>query len=86
MVQGSQIRSGDSCRRQIVAEARILKKTINLAQDNACGVDDDDSGTPYVDKAEHRVKVLFFVWATLTEHKWVIPGERRGGLTIRSGH
>ena len=53
-------------------------KTINLPEGNAFGADDDDSGTPYVDYAEHRAKTLFFVWVTLTEHKWVIFGERRG--------
>ena len=53
-------------------------KTINLPEGNAFGVDDDDSGTPIVDYAEHRAKTLFFVWVTLTEHKWVIFGERRG--------
>jgi hypothetical protein len=54
-----------------------------LAQDNAFGVDDDESGTHHVDYVEDRAKTLFFVWATLTEHKWVILRERRGYI-VRS--
>jgi len=61
-------------------------KTINLPEGNAFGVDDDDSGTPIVDYAEHRAKTLFFVWVTLTEHKWVILGERRGKTLTSSPH
>jgi hypothetical protein len=53
-------------------------KTINLPEGNAFGVDDDDDGTPYVTYAEQRAKTLFFVWVTLSEHKWVTLGERRG--------
>ena len=53
-------------------------KTINLPEGNAFGVDDDDSGTPYANYAEQRAKTLFFVWVSLTEHKWVILRERRG--------
>ena len=44
-------------------------KTINLPEGNAFGVDDDDSGTPYVNYAEQRAKTLFFVWVSLTEHQ-----------------
>jgi len=55
-----------------------VMKTINLPEGNAFGVDDDDSGTPYVNYAEQRAKTLFFVWVSLTEHKWVILRERRG--------
>jgi hypothetical protein len=53
-------------------------KTINLPECNAFGVDDDDSGTPYVNYAEQQAKTLFFVWVSLTEPKWVILRERRG--------
>jgi len=53
-------------------------KTINLPEGNAFGVDDIESGTPIVSYAEYRAKPLFLVWVTLTEHKWVILGERRG--------
>jgi hypothetical protein len=31
-----------------------------------------------VNYAEQRAKTLFFVWVSLTEHKWVILRERRG--------
>jgi len=61
-----------------VAVAHIVMKTINLPEGNAFGVDDDDNGTPYVNYAEQRAKTLFFVWVSLTEHKWVILRERRG--------
>jgi hypothetical protein len=61
-----------------VAVARIVMKTINLPEGNAFGVDDDDGDTPYVNYAEQRAKTLFFVWVSLTEHKWVILRERRG--------
>jgi hypothetical protein len=61
-----------------VAVARIVMKTINLPEGNAFGVDDDDGGTTYVNYAEQRAKTLFFVWVSLTEHKWVILRERRG--------
>ena len=53
-------------------------KTINLPEGNAFGVDDDDGCTPYVNYAEQRAKTLFFVWVSLTEHKWVILRKRRG--------
>jgi perosamine synthetase len=29
---------------------------------------------------EHPAKMLFLMWVTLTEHKWIILGERRGPL------
>jgi hypothetical protein len=64
-----------------VAVARIVMKTINLPGGNAFGVDDDDGCTPYVNYAEQRAKTLFFVWVSLTEHKWVILRERRGDLS-----
>jgi hypothetical protein len=54
-----------------VAEAGILMKTISLPKGNAFGVDDVESGTPIVDYAEHQAKMLFFVWVTLAEQKWV---------------
>ena len=57
-------------------------KTINLPEGNAFGVDDDDGGIPYVNYAEQRAKTLFFVWVSLTEHKWVILGERRGRSAV----
>jgi len=53
-------------------------KTINLPEGNAFGVDDDDGGTSYVNYAEQRAKTRFFVWVSLTEHKWVILRKRRG--------
>ena len=53
-------------------------KTMNLPEGNAFGVDDGESVYLYVNSAGHRAKTLFFVWVTLTEHKWVILGERRG--------
>jgi hypothetical protein len=55
-------------------------KTISLPKGNAFGVDDVESGTPIVDYAEHQAKMLFFVWVTLAEQKWVILGERRRKL------
>ncbi len=67
-----------------MAAARIVMKAISLPEGNAFGVDDVDSGTPTVDYAEHRAKTLFFVWVTLTEHKWVIFGERRGRRGLAS--
>jgi hypothetical protein len=54
-------------------------KTLSLPAGNAFGVDDTARGTPIVNYAENRAKPLFFVWVTLSEHKWVILGERRGG-------
>ena len=30
-----------------------------------------------------RTKVRRMGWATLTERKWIISGERRGSLTVR---
>ena len=70
-----------------MAVAHIVMKTINLPEGNAFGVDDDDSGTPYVNYAEQRAKTLFFVWVSLTEHKWVILRERRGPeITLAMEH
>ena len=53
-------------------------KTLDLPEGNAFGADESDSATPYVEDVEQRAQTLFFVWVTLTEHKWVIFGERRG--------
>ena len=47
----------------------------HFARRQAFGLDDIDSRTPYV---EHLAKMLFSVWVTLTEHKRVTLGERRG--------
>ena len=52
-----------------------------FAQRQAFGLDDIDSRTPY---AEHLAKMLFSVWVTLTEHKWVTLGERRGRGPVES--
>ena len=65
-------------RGQIADRARIVMTTLSLPEDNAFGVDDIAGGTPIVSNAENWAKTLFFVWVTLTEHKWVILGERRG--------
>jgi hypothetical protein len=38
------------------------------------------------DSAAHALalrQILFFVWVTFAEHKWVILGERRGFASIR---
>ena len=78
MMQGFTSASKALARKRIVAVARIVMKTINLPGGNAFGVDDDDGCTPYVNYAEQRAKTLFFVWVSLTEHKWVILRERRG--------
>jgi hypothetical protein len=32
-----------------------------------------------------RGQMVFFVWVTLTEHKWVILAERRRSVVISSG-
>ena len=55
-----------------------MMKTLNLPEGNAFGADESDSATPYVEDVEQRAQTLFFVWVTLTEHKWVTFGERRG--------
>ena len=55
-------------------------KTIILPEGNTFGADDIDSRTHYV---EHPAKMLFLVWVTLTEHKWVILRERRGSSLRR---
>ena len=61
-------------RGQIRQATRIVMKTIILPEGNAFGADDIDSRTHY---AEHPARMLFLVWVTLTEHKWVILRERR---------
>ena len=58
-------------------------KTLDLPEGNAFGADESDSATPYVEDVEQRAQTLFFVWVTLTEHKWVIFGERRGSGCFR---
>ena len=78
MMQGLTSAREALARRQILAVAHTVMKTINLPGGNAFGVDNDDGGTPYVNYAEQRAKTLFFVWVSLTEHRWVILGERRG--------
>ena len=60
---------------------RIVMTTLSLPEGNAFGVDDTAGGTPIVNHAETRAKTLFFLWVILTEHKWVILGERRGQQT-----
>jgi hypothetical protein len=39
------------------------------------------------DSAPHALalrQILFFVWVTFAEHKWVILGERRGSMAARN--
>ena len=62
---------------------RIVMTTLSLPEGNAFGVDDIAGATPMVNYAENRAKTLFFVWVTLSEHKWVILGERRGARGFR---
>lgn len=52
--------------------------TLILPEGNAFGVDDIDSCSPYVEHPGENRRNVFFVWVTLTEHKWIILRERRG--------
>ncbi len=74
-MQDALIRLRCSCPRANRGVDADRDEDAQFAQRQAFGLDDIDSRTPY---AEHLAKMLFSVWVTLTEHKWVTLGERRG--------
>jgi hypothetical protein len=72
---GFRVRLAGSCRWANQATDSHHEEDNYFARGHAFGADDIDSRTHYV---EHPAKILFLVWVTLSEHKWVILGERRG--------
>lgn len=78
-MQGAHIRLRGSCPRANRGGAAHLDEDTHFARRQAFGADDIDSPTPYGRPAP---QTLFFGWVTLTEHKWVTLGERRGVLSI----
>jgi hypothetical protein len=58
-------------------EIRIVMSTIVLPERNAFGVHDIDSYAPHAGRPAKTGENVFFVWVSLTEHKWVILRERR---------
>ena len=80
-MQGIDIRLRWSCPRANGGGDAYRDEDAHFARRQAFGLDDIDSSTHYV---EHAAKTLFLMWVTLTEHKWVTLGERRG-LDPRDG-
>src|ERR1039457_6191971 len=74
-MQGIDIRLRRSCPRANGGGDAYRDEDAHFARRQAFGLDDIDSSTHYV---EHAAKTLFLMWVTLTEHKWVTLGERRG--------
>ena len=74
-MQGIDIRLRWSCPRANGGGDAYRDEDAHFARRQAFGLDDIDSSTHYV---EHAAKTLFLMWVTLTEHKWVTLGERRG--------
>src|SRR5450759_3474181 len=70
-MQGSDIRLRGSCPRANRGGETDRDEDNYFARRHAFGADDNDSLTL-------QPRTLFFVWVTLTEHKWVTLGERRG--------
>jgi hypothetical protein len=71
-------------RGQIAAMTRIVMKTIILPSGNASAWMIIMASLPQDETHNLSVATLFLVWVTLTEHKWVILGNRRGALTSAS--
>ena len=82
-MQDALIRLRCSCSRANRGVDADRDEDAQFAQRQAFGLDDIDSRTPY---AEHLAKMLFSVWVTLTEHKWVTLGERRGTPQLDSSY
>src|ERR1035438_3618659 len=87
-MQGIDIRLRWSCPRANGGGDAYRDEDAHFARRQAFGLDDIDSSTHYV---EHAAKTLFLMWVTLTEHKWVTLGERRGlpeprKMPLVSGH
>jgi hypothetical protein len=78
-MQDAHIRLKCSCRGENRGVDADRDEDARFARWQAFGLDDIDSRTPY---AEHLAKMPFSVWVTLTEHKWVTFGERRGKLIL----
>ena len=74
-MQGINIRLRGSCPRACRGGAAHRDEDNHFAAEHAFGADDIEGPTLY---GEHRPQILFFEWVTLTEHKWVTLGERRG--------
>jgi hypothetical protein len=74
-MQGIDIRLRASCPRANRSGNANRDEDAHFARRQAFGLDDIDSPTHYV---KHAAKTLFLVLVTLTEHKWVTLGERRG--------
>jgi hypothetical protein len=74
-MRGSHIWLRGSCPRANRGGEADRDEDNHFALRHAFGADDIDGPTLY---GEHRPQILFFVWVTLTEHKWVILRERRG--------
>src|SRR6266852_4137036 len=55
---------------------RTLRRGLWKTTPHACGVDDIAS------EILALRQIVFFVWVTLNEHKWVISRERRGRLGV----
>src|ERR1017187_163752 len=77
-MQGIDIRLRRSCPRANGGGDAYRDEDAHFARRQAFGLDDIDSSTHYV---EHAAKTLFLMWVTLTEHKWVTLGERRGNTS-----
>ena len=80
-MQGSRTRLRGSCPRANRGDDAHRDEDNYFVRSRAFGADDTDGPTLY---GEHRPQTPFFVWVILTEHKWVILGERRGirGLSL----
>src|ERR1035438_6032034 len=80
-MQGIDIRLRWSCPRANGGGDAYRDEDAHFARRQAFGLDDIDSSTHYV---EHAAKTLFLMWVTLTEHKWVTLGERRGRMIVQN--
>ena len=74
-MQGSRTGLRGSCPRANRGDDAHRDEDNHFARSRAFGADDIDGPTLY---GEHLAQTLFFVWVTITEHKWVILRERRG--------
>jgi len=79
-MQGSRTWLRGSCPRANRGGAAHRDEDNHFAAEHAFGADDIDGPTLY---GERRPQILFSEWVTLTEHKWVTLGERRGRPDFR---
>ena len=82
-MQGSGFRFRSCCPRANRNGYAHLDEDNSFAARQKSGADDIAVSTPMPPTRPKLRETLFFVWVTLSEHKWVTFGERRGAKIYR---